>query len=219
MIALPRGSAAHAPKTRDPYAGARDGNRGIHVVDAIHYVASGSLVATRSYAAGAGMSMIGEYLRVTSAELARAINDPAWALEFAESIQVDADDALPPESTRYFSTYKTWDMLRFLLQRTGFPIDITFGEEPFTQDDWGYGPARYLGPDRVRLAPAALGNTSYDVLIRGVNHMELAAADVYPAHHWDEPSSLEWARGYYRSLARFFTAAARDGDGMLAWLD
>ncbi|MGW6832753.1 DUF1877 family protein [Streptomyces sp. NPDC054949] len=33
------------------------------------------------------MSVNGEYLRVTSAELERALKDPAWALELAEETQ------------------------------------------------------------------------------------------------------------------------------------
>jgi hypothetical protein len=164
------------------------------------------------------MSMIGEYLRLTSAELARTIEDPAWALELAEQDEDETDEP-SPESARHFTTYKTWDMLRFLLQRAGFPVDIVFGEEPFTDDDWGYGPPRYLTSERVRTAADALSSTTYDDLVRGVNPAELDTATVYPTGGWDEPDSLEWARGYYGSLIRFFATAADDGDAMLIWLD
>jgi hypothetical protein len=68
------------------------------------------------------MSMIGEYLRVTPAELDRAIQDPDWALDFVEEVQDAQEESEPvPADARHFSTYKAWDMLRFLLARAEFP--------------------------------------------------------------------------------------------------
>lgn len=52
-------------------------------------------------------------------------------------------------------------MLRFLLARAEFPVNVIHGEEPFAEDeDWGYGPPRYLRPERVQLAAEALRATS-----------------------------------------------------------
>jgi hypothetical protein len=166
------------------------------------------------------MSMIGEYLRVTPAELSRAIEDSQWALDYAEQIQ-DAQDEnpQPPTEAKHFTTYKTWDMLGFLLRRSNFPVDVVHGEEPFAKDeDWGYGPPRFLTVERVRLAAQELSQTSYDDLIRDVNHTELTAADVYP-QGWDSRASLEWARDYYGHLATHLRAAADAGDAVLVWLD
>ncbi|MGW1888508.1 YfbM family protein [Streptomyces sp. NPDC001970] len=166
------------------------------------------------------MSMIGEYFRVTAAELERAIQDPDWALDLIEETQ-DAQEQPepPPAEARHFSTYKTWDLLGFLLRRSGFPVDVVHGEEPFAEtEDWGYGPPRYLPADRVRLGAEALRRTTYDRLIKAVDPHELNAAEVYPLG-WDTPESLEWARDWYAGLTEFFEAAARDGDAMLVWLD
>lgn len=116
------------------------------------------------------MSMIGEYLRVTAAELDRTIQNPQWALDLAEEIQDAEDVSKPtPAETRHFSTYKTWDLLRFLLSRAGFPVDVIHGEEPFTEEEWGYGAPKYLRAERVRLAAEALRTTSYDQLIAGAD--------------------------------------------------
>ncbi|KOV51599.1 hypothetical protein ADL00_40270 [Streptomyces sp. AS58] len=166
------------------------------------------------------MSMIGEYLRVTAAELDRAIQDPDWALDFVEEVQ-DVEEETEPVSAeaRHFSTYKTWDMLRFLLARAEFPVNVIHGEEPFAEDeDWGYGPPRYLQPERVRLAAEALRATSYAQLISSVDPAELISAKVYPLG-WGEPGSLEWGRPCYDGLTQFFEAAARADDAMLVWLD
>ncbi|WP_406169593.1 YfbM family protein [Streptomyces canus] len=166
------------------------------------------------------MSMIGEYLRVTAAELARANQDPDWALAFVEEVQDAEEESEPaPAEARHFSTYKTWDMLRFLLARTDFPVNVIHGEESFAEEeDWGYGPPRYLRPERVQLAAEALRTTNYAQLISGVDPAELTSAEVYPLG-WSELSSLEWGRPWYDGLTQFFEAAARADDAMLLWLD
>jgi hypothetical protein len=172
------------------------------------------------------MSMIGEYLRVTAAELDRAIQDPDWALDFVEEVQDAEEESGPaPTEARHFSTYKTWDMLRFLLERAEFSVNVIHGEETFAEDeDWGYGPPRYLRPERVRLAGEALRATTYTQLISGVDPAELTSAEVYPLAGaypigWSEPGALEWARHWYDGLTQFFEAAARVNDAVLVWLD
>ncbi|MER6351699.1 YfbM family protein [Streptomyces sp. NPDC001634] len=164
--------------------------------------------------------MIGEYLRVTAAELDRAIQDPDWALDFVEEVQDAEEESEPaPADARHFSTYKTWDVLRFLLARAEFPVNVVHGEEPFAEDeDWGYGPPRYLRPERVRLAAQAFQTTTYDELIDDVDPADLTSAEVYPLR-WDEPGALEWGRQWYDGLTQFFDAAAVADDAMLVWLD
>jgi hypothetical protein len=163
--------------------------------------------------------MNGEYLRVTPAELDRAVKDPEWALDLAEAIQ-DAQEGQEsaPHEARHFTTHKTWDLLGFLLRRSAFPVDIVHGEELLAAEDWGYGPPRYLTPDRVRLAADTLQQTTYDQLIEGVDPSELAEAGVYP-QIWDSPASLEWARDLLTPLTEFFQGGASAGHAMLIWLD
>jgi hypothetical protein len=163
--------------------------------------------------------MDGEYLRVTPDELARAIKDPGWALEFARAAQEEDDADLPPAEARYLSTHKAWHAIAFLLDRADFPVKVVFGEERFAEDeDWGYGPPRYLTVERVRTAAQALAATSYHELTIGVTQADLAEAELYP-QIWDEPDSLDWVRGWYEPLVPFFTAAAEQGDAMLIWTD
>ncbi|MFC8587736.1 YfbM family protein [Streptomyces sp. NPDC057217] len=164
------------------------------------------------------MSMNGEYLRVTPAELERALKDPEWALELAEEIQDAQEESEVPVEARHFTTHQTWHLLGFLLQRFAFPVDIVHGEEPLADDDWGYGPPRYLAPDRVRLAADVLRQTTYDRLIQDVDPSELAKAEIYP-RIWDSPTSLEWARDLFTPLTEFFRGAASTGHAVLIWLD
>src|SRR5689334_21369483 len=120
------------------------------------------------------MSMIGEYLRLTPLEMDRAIRDPDWAQEFADDLaDAEADEPDSPDGKlaeeRCFRTDKTWAALQFLLARAGCPVDVVLGEESFTEEDWGYGPARYLPAERVRAAAAYLAATPFAVLVRDVS--------------------------------------------------
>jgi hypothetical protein len=165
--------------------------------------------------------MNGKYLRVTPAELARAVKDPNWVIELAEAVQdAQARTSLPPTQARHLTTHKAWNAIAFLLERAGFPVDIVHGEESLADDDddWSYGPPGYLTPEQVRVAAEALAATTYDDLVSGVTPTDLAERHVYPGI-WDEPDSLEWVRGWYEPLVPFFAAASAHGNAMLAWVD
>ncbi|MFF0052166.1 YfbM family protein [Streptomyces sp. NPDC005498] len=166
------------------------------------------------------MSMIGEYFRVTAAELERVIQDSDWALDYIEeSRDVEEEAKLSPAEARHFSTYKAWHLLDFLLQRSGFPVSVIHGEEFLGEaDDWGYGPPRYLPADRVRLAADELGCLTYDRLLDGVEPHELMAAEIYPLG-WEDRSSLEWGGDWFAGLAEYFAAAAHAGHAVIVWLD
>ncbi|MHB9860322.1 YfbM family protein [Streptomyces sp. YIM S03343] len=164
--------------------------------------------------------MIGEYLRLTPADLDKAIANPEWAVLLAEAAQ-DAAEVHPdlrPADARHYSTYKTWDLIRHLVVRAEFPVNVVQGEELFPDpEDWVYGPPRYLPPARVRQAAERLLPLTYDLLITGVDPSDLTELEVYPLH-WDTPGSLDWARPWYEGLTQFFEAAALDGDAMIIWL-
>lgn len=163
--------------------------------------------------------MNGEYLRLTAAELARVIEDPEWAFEYVEEVMAtDGVDDVAPADARQLTTHKAWHAIAFLLERTGFPVDIVHGEQAFTGEDWGYEPAKYLDTDQVELAAEALAGLPFDDLIRDVDPAQLTAAQIYPLH-WDEADALEWVRGWFDPLAPFFGAAAQAGEAMLIWLD
>ncbi|MGW6414106.1 YfbM family protein [Streptomyces sp. NPDC055055] len=163
--------------------------------------------------------MNGEYLRVTAAELERALTEPEWALEFAEAIQdAQDDDQTAAFEARHFTTHQTWHFLSFLLHRSAFPVDIVHGEETIVADDWGYGPPRYLTPDRVGLAASTLRRMSYDRLVLDVDPAELVKAEIYP-QIWDAPAALDWASDVFTPLTEFFQGAAAAGDAVLIWID
>ncbi|KJK53891.1 MULTISPECIES: YfbM family protein [unclassified Streptomyces] len=166
------------------------------------------------------MSMIGQYLRLTPAELDRASRDPDWAAEHAHGLY-DRDD--PAARSRVHETDKAWHALDFLLTRRGFPVDVVFGEAamPWPEgQDWGYGPPRLLTADRVRAAADALDDPAYapDVLADGVSPADLAAANVYPQIVWERGEEPAWVASYWAALGAWLRTAARDGDALLVWI-
>ncbi|QXJ26913.1 YfbM family protein [Actinomadura graeca] len=163
--------------------------------------------------------MNGEYLAVTAAQLDKAIKEPGWALKLAYQVMdAEGEPQRPPAEARCMTTHKAWHAIAFLLERAGFRDYIVYGDQALTDEDWGYGPPRYLTPERVREAADALANLSYNDLIAEVAPADLSAAEIYPSI-WDDEDALEWVRGWFEDLEPFFRAAAGRGDAMLTWLD
>ncbi|GAA2372349.1 hypothetical protein Cme02nite_00640 [Catellatospora methionotrophica] len=172
------------------------------------------------------MSINGNWLRVTPAELEHAKDDLDWAYACAREASDDAD--------RTHSTGKAWHSLAYLLDRCGLGIPIVSGAEQFIDEsvgevenehgylawevDWGYGPPRYLTPEQVAVAAAELAAISGDDLIRGVDQAELVQAEIYP-DVWDRPDELPWAAHHLPGVKQFFASAAKDGDAVICWLD
>lgn len=171
--------------------------------------------------------MIGEYVRVTAAQLDRAVKDPQWASDFIdELIEAELTDETAEggqgasTQSRSLDIDKAWGALGFLLRRRDFPVDIVQGEEAIPgAEDWGYGPLRYLTPAQVKVAATALAGLSGEDLIAGVSAQELARADVYPRVIWERGQSLDYVREHFATLVPFFQVAALEGEAMLIWLD
>ncbi len=166
------------------------------------------------------------YVRLRPAEFRRALREPDWARERAEGA-AEAECAaapVPPSAgavpPRCHSTGKAWHALSFLLDRIGFPVDVVYGDAAVPgASPWGYGPPRHLAPDRVAAAAEALASTPPAMLVEGVTARDLAAEGVYPAAVWERGESLEWVVDRYRELRQFFSGAAREGDGVLVWVE
>ncbi|GAA3302280.1 MULTISPECIES: YfbM family protein [Dactylosporangium] len=170
------------------------------------------------------MSMNGNYLRLAPLEIERARKDPDWAMEYSDDLE-DAELEAPqsPDGKlaveRLHRTDRLWDVLRFLLERAGCPVGVVFGEEEFTEADWGYGPARLLTVERVALAAEFMDALSFEQLIAGVTAADLAAADLYPVFDRSDADLIfEHIRSYYRDLVEYFRVTADAGDGLVVWL-
>ncbi|MER5772375.1 DUF1877 family protein [Streptomyces sp. NPDC001985] len=166
------------------------------------------------------MSMIGQYARLSPAELDRAVRHPDWAWEFVEEhLGAAAGDGASGAGGRLHSTGKMWHALEYLLRLRGVGVDVVHGEEEVPgAEDWGYGPPRMIGPERVIAAAGAMAGITPEGLVEGVAPAELADAGVYPYAGGGPGGRLDDAASAYRDLAVFVGAAARLRHGLLVWI-
>jgi hypothetical protein len=169
--------------------------------------------------------MYGEWLRVTPADLERALANLGWARELVDELdEADTGHDKDVSERRRFGTDKTWHAMDYLLTRQGFPISIIYGEKSFVDDpddvdsDWGYGPPHYLTVAQVRQAADALAEFTEEQLLDGVHQLDLERADIYPAI-WDRPGELAWAVCYLPDAQTYFEAAAKAGDAIICWIE
>ncbi|GAA3232138.1 YfbM family protein [Oerskovia jenensis] len=163
------------------------------------------------------MSMIGYALTLSPADLVRAAADPDWALELVEELEGSDDETRP--GPRVLDLDKAWAAVAFALGRVRFPVDVIHGEQPLTEDEWGYGPPRYLTPARVQEAAAAFAATTPKALLADVSAELLDEADVYPGGWQDDPGTVqEYVLPSLRDLTDLYADAAADGYSVVVWL-
>ena len=93
------------------------------------------------------------------------------------------------------------------------------GGTQVSDEDMGYGPARYLTPMQVRNVSRALATVSPVQLIARWDAPRIAAADIYPQIWDDTPENREYVSTNYEKLCDLFTVAANHGDAMIVWLN
>ena len=162
------------------------------------------------------MSMIGNFLQLSSAQLESLIADPS-----------NVDAVIYPEdeeSNDGIDIDKAWHGIHFLLSG-----DAWGGEPPLANvvlggtevgDDVGYGPARYLTADEVRAAANALQDITPDVLRSRYVATALSENEIYP-EIWDDPDddAIEYLVTWYQILRDYYIDAAAKKNAMLKVLN
>ncbi|MEO3975785.1 YfbM family protein [Streptomyces sp. CAU 1734] len=167
------------------------------------------------------MSTIGEYARLTPAELEQALRDPEWAEDFiGDMAGTKPHDGADPATARRLDIGRAWHTLDFLLRPAGLPVDIVQGEADIPVTElWGSVPPRCLTPERVRTAAEALAEIDAAGLVEGVTAEDLAAEEIHPAFVWEHGEPLTSVTACHSVLVAFFRAAADEGDALLIRLD
>ena len=161
------------------------------------------------------MSMIGNFLQLTPAQLQTLIDDPSTVEAFIYPDEEEADGCIDID--------KAWQGIHFML--TG---DQWAGEPPLCNvilggteigDDVGYGPAKYITADDVRAAANALDQLPRDELAKRFDVSAMNNNDIYPGI-WDEgDDALDYLMTWYESLREYYSDAAKKGNAMLKYLN
>jgi hypothetical protein len=162
------------------------------------------------------MSMIGNFLQLSSSELAAIIADPASVEAF-----IFPDDE---EHENSIDVDKAWHGIHYLLAG-----DTSGGEPPLSNvvlggteigDDVGYGPARYLTADEVQAAADALKDITPESFRTRYVAAELSTNGIYP-EIWDDAAddAVGYLTTWYETLRDYYIDAATKGHAMLKYLN
>jgi hypothetical protein len=161
------------------------------------------------------MSMIGNFLQLSSEELAVLLADPSRVEEF---IYPEGE-----ENEKNIDVDKAWHGIHYLLAG-----DTWSGEPPLANvvlggteigDDVGYGPARYLTADEVRAAADALKGITPEKLRERYVASELSKNEIYP-EIWDDgdDDAIGYLATWYETLRDYYIDAASKGHAMIKYL-
>ncbi len=163
--------------------------------------------------------MIGNYFRLPEGELQQFLRGSGsiTALLYPED-----DKDLPPG--RHLDTDKSWHLIHFLLTGEAWggaePLaNAVLGGTEVSDEDVGYGPARYLTPAQVGAVAQALADISPDELWGRFDLQRVREADIYPAGWEDNPTERAYVLEYYSQLRSFFSHTADDGDAMILYIN
>ena len=162
------------------------------------------------------MSMIGNYRRVTLAQLDALKMNPDSVPDFLYS-SGSAEDM-------HLEIDKSWHAIHFLLTGSvwegALPLrNAVLGGVPLGEQDVGYGPARYLTPAEAQAVAEALKAIPAKDLMARYDADALVDAEIYP-QIWDEgEQAREYIQYYYEQLVTFFAQAAAAGDAVLLYIN
>jgi hypothetical protein len=162
------------------------------------------------------MSMIGNYLRIREARLAELLAHP----DTVSDLLYPEEDSGPEMS---IDIDKSWHVIHFLLN--GAPWDgewplvgAVLGGTELSDEDVGYGPARYLTPAQVREVSEALQLITPDALWARFDADAIRKADLYPQGWEGSVHDQEYIAANYLRLQGFFKACAEGHDAVIECL-
>ncbi len=160
--------------------------------------------------------MVGRYVRLSEATLKTMLSDRALLDEF---LLPDDPDASPQQE---LDIDKTWHLIHFLLTGSAWegesPLcNAVLGGAEIGEDDFVYGPPRYLTANEVSEVHEALTDISGDELWSRFDANAIQANELYAD---TEPSDeyRDYVLTAYAHLRSFFAAAASEQQAMLLYL-
>jgi hypothetical protein len=137
-----------------------------------------------------------------------------------KSTQVEEQETRQPRKT--FSLEKDWHVVHYALNGTagggeGALADAVLGgkEIPDVEGVMGYGPLRYLEPERVQSVAHALAAVDPAQLLSRLDHRDAEAKGIYLAHTLSNPADWSYFPKLFEDFRAFYDEAAYHGNAML----
>ncbi|MDM1044121.1 YfbM family protein [Myroides sp. 1354] len=167
------------------------------------------------------MSMIGNLLRVSQADLARYQADSQL---FEDRIYKEYDDT----DEAMVDLDKSWHVLAFLLGETKDEFEdhpmagLIFGKHTLDENqDVGYGPARYLTADEVKELNQTLTQLTNEEIKKRFSPALCEEHDIYPSF-WageDAEDLWEYIHDNLQVLRTAYQKAADQDEAMITYLN
>jgi hypothetical protein len=162
------------------------------------------------------MSMIGSYRSLSEKELDALIANPVGLVDFL----FNSGDPMGAEG--WFDVDKAWHVIHYLLTGESWggagPLaNAVLGGVPISEEDVGYGPARFIRAAEVAETARALEAISADQLWAKFDAEAMAKAQIYPDLQGDE-EDREYVCDHFEHLKKFFATAASRQQAMLLYL-
>lgn len=164
------------------------------------------------------MSMIGNLLRVTNAELEEYLKDSSLLED-----KIYDDET---ENENLTDLDKSWDGIIFLL--TGQSLDtaehhlvrvLFSGQIIDEEQDLGYGPAHYLTPEQVSELNTEISTITIADLKQNFDPKKMNEQEVYPTI-WDEgDDAFDYVADGFLALQDAFAKAAKNGEAIITFLN
>ncbi|HUC80678.1 MAG TPA: YfbM family protein [Flavisolibacter sp.] len=167
------------------------------------------------------MSMIGNLLRVTKAELDAYLKDSSL---LERSIY---DEETDEENPNLVDIDKSWDGILFLLTgknvaNTDHPLaKILFSGQLIDEgQDLGYGPAHYLTPEQVKELNDQIATITIPDLKQKYDPKRMEELEVYPTI-WEaeDDDGFDYLSEYFKELQQVYSTAAKNSEAIITFLN
>jgi hypothetical protein len=158
------------------------------------------------------MGMIAYYYAIGEDERLALVDGGIKVEEFIDKRSLAEEEA--------FDIDKAWQGIQYLLngdawEGSGPLFDLVLGGSEIGSADFGCGPARVLGAERVKACALAAAALDFESLRSRYDWKALAEAEIYPGFDHDEFDYLAY---YFSLLADFFARAAESGSALLLFI-
>ncbi len=169
------------------------------------------------------MSMIGNFLRISSKEVEALRANPARIKKVLYPDDDGGDTVIGDDV--HMEIDKAWNGIHFLLTGTAMggnpPLGFILGGKPIGDIDVGYGPARSFNATEVRAIAEALRPLTADTLASRFDAAALRASSVYPGFDtgWNDADDRDYLLEHYEILREFVLQTAELGAGLIVYLN
>ena len=165
------------------------------------------------------MSMIGNLLRVTRAELDEYLKDSSLLSNRIYDNESDEGDP------NLVDIDKSWDGIIFLLtgensNNSNHPLTkVLFSGQIIDEaQDLGYGPGQYLTPEQVKEMNEQISKISLEELSKNYDAKKMTELEVYP-DIWKDEDEVSYLTEYFKTIQEVYAEASKNDEAIITFIN